>query len=44
LKIMIFRKYSFQKLTQFTLGNNALGVPSSNMDGFLSRDSCVPST
>jgi hypothetical protein len=24
MKILIFRKYSFQKLTQFTQGNNVL--------------------
>jgi hypothetical protein len=41
---MIFRKYSFEKVTQFSLGNNALDVPASNTDDFLSRDTCVPST
>jgi hypothetical protein len=32
------RQYSFQKLTQFSLGNNVLDAPISNIDGFLSRD------
>jgi hypothetical protein len=44
LKIMIFRKYTFQKLTQFSLRNNALDVPASNTDIVLSRDTSVPST
>jgi hypothetical protein len=44
LKTMIFRKYSFQKLTQFSEGNNVLDAPASNTDGFPSRDTCVSST
>jgi hypothetical protein len=32
---MICRKYSFQKLTQFSLGNKALYTPASYSDGFL---------
>jgi hypothetical protein len=40
---MIFRKYSFQKLTQFSQGNKVLHDHSSNTDVFLSRDSCVSS-
>jgi hypothetical protein len=38
LKTIISRKHSFQKLTQFSRGNNVLDTPASNMDGFLSRD------
>jgi hypothetical protein len=30
-------KYSFQKLTQFSQGNNVLDAPPSNIDGFVSR-------
>jgi hypothetical protein len=36
--------YSFQKLTQFSKGNNALEAAASNTDGFLCRDICVSST
>jgi hypothetical protein len=35
LKTMILWKYSFQKLTQLTHGNNVLDDLSSNTDGFL---------
>jgi hypothetical protein len=34
-------KYSFEKLTQFSQGNNVLDAPSSNTDVFLSSDTCV---
>jgi hypothetical protein len=44
LKTMMFRKYSFQKLTQLSLGNNAVDAPACNVDEILSRDSCVSST
>jgi hypothetical protein len=44
LKIMIFRKYSFQKLTQVLQSNNVLEAHASDTDGFLSRDTCVSST
>jgi hypothetical protein len=44
LKTMICRKYSFQKLTQLSQGNNVLDVPASNTDGFLLKDTCVSST
>jgi hypothetical protein len=37
-------KVFFQKLTQLSQGNNALDVPSSNMDGFNYRDMCISST
>jgi hypothetical protein len=40
---MTFWKYFFQKLTEFTLGNNVLDAPASNRDGFVWRDTCVPS-
>jgi hypothetical protein len=39
-----WRKYSFQKLTQFSQLNNMLDVPAANTDSFLSRDTCVSST
>jgi hypothetical protein len=38
------RQYSFQKLTQFSQGNNVLDAPHSNVGGFLSRNICVSST
>jgi hypothetical protein len=41
---MISRKYSFQKVNEFSLGNNVLDAPVSNTDGFLSRDTCISST
>jgi hypothetical protein len=41
LETLMGRQYSFQKLTQYSLGNNTLKVPASNVDGFLSRDTCV---
>jgi positive regulator of sigma E activity len=44
LKIVIFGKYSFQKLTQFSHGNNMLEALPFNTDGFLSSDTCVSST
>jgi hypothetical protein len=37
------RKYSFQKVTQLSQGNNILDVPASNTGGFLSRDTRVTS-
>jgi hypothetical protein len=40
---MFFWKHFFQKLTEFTLGNNVLDAPASNTDGFVWRDTCVPS-
>jgi hypothetical protein len=44
LKYLTFSKYSFQKVTQFSLGNNLVDAPVSNIDGFLSRDTCISST
>jgi hypothetical protein len=41
LKTMIFRKYSFQKVTQFPHRNNVLQAAVSNLDSFLCRDTCV---
>jgi hypothetical protein len=38
------QKVIFQKLTQFSQGNNLLNAPASNTDGFLLRDTCVSST
>jgi hypothetical protein len=35
--------YSFEKLTQFSEGNNALDAASSNIDGFLCGDTFVSS-
>jgi hypothetical protein len=40
---MICRKYSFQKLTQFSQANNVVDVVASHMDDFLSRDTYVSS-
>jgi hypothetical protein len=34
---------SFEKLTQFSKGNNVLNASASNLDGFLWRDTCVSS-
>jgi hypothetical protein len=36
LKHLSCRKYSFEKLPQFSQGNNVLDAPPSNMDDFLS--------
>jgi hypothetical protein len=44
LKILICRKYSFQKLTQFSQGYNVIDSNSCNTHGFLSRDISVSST
>jgi hypothetical protein len=44
VKIVIFRKYSFERLIQSSQGNNALDPAASNTDGFLQRDTCIPST
>jgi len=44
LKTMICSKYSFQKLTQFSLVNNVLDALDSATDGFLLRDADVSST
>jgi hypothetical protein len=41
LETMIYRKYFFKKLTQFSLGNNVLDANSSNTDGCLWTDTCV---
>jgi hypothetical protein len=43
LKHLSCKKYSFQKLTQFSKENNALGDPATNIDGFVWRDMCVSS-
>jgi hypothetical protein len=44
LKHLRCRKFSIQKLTQFSQGNNVLHAAASNPDGFLGRDTCVTST
>jgi hypothetical protein len=44
LKVMTFSKYYFQKLLNSYREKNVLNAPASNTDGFLSRDTCVPST
>jgi hypothetical protein len=44
LEIPACRKYSFEKLTQFSQGNHVLDAPASNPNGSLSRDTCVLST
>jgi hypothetical protein len=41
---MVCKKYSIQKVTQFSHGNNVLDAYASNTDGFLFRDTCVSST
>jgi hypothetical protein len=41
---MISSKYSFQKLTQLSQGNNVLDAHASNTDGFILRDICVSSS
>jgi hypothetical protein len=37
------KMYSFEKLTQFSEGNNALDAAASNIDGFLCGDTCLSS-
>jgi hypothetical protein len=44
LKNLSYRKYSCQKLTHFSQGNNVLDAPVPNTHGFLMRDTCVSST
>jgi hypothetical protein len=44
LKHLTCRKYSFQKLTEFSQGNNVQDDPESNIHGFLWRDTCVSSS
>jgi hypothetical protein len=44
LKHLLCRKYSIQKVTQFSQRNNVLGAVASGINGFLWRDSCVSST
>jgi hypothetical protein len=41
MKTMICRKYSFQKLTQLSHGNNVLDSAASTIGGFLWRDKFV---
>jgi hypothetical protein len=41
---MIYRKYSFQKLTQFTQGYNVQDAAAFNTDCFLLTRTCVSST
>jgi hypothetical protein len=38
------RKYSFEKETQFSEGINGVDAASSNIDGFVRRNTCVSST
>jgi hypothetical protein len=44
LKHLSCKKFSFQKLTQFSQGSNVLDALASNTDGFPLRDICVTST
>jgi hypothetical protein len=44
LKHLGCRKYSIQKLTHFSQGNNVLHAPVSTTNGILSRDTFVSST
>jgi hypothetical protein len=41
LKTLRGRQYYFQKLTQFSYGNNVQDPPASNIDGFHPRDTWV---
>jgi hypothetical protein len=43
-KTIICRKYSFQKLILFSLGNKVLDANASNTNGCLWRDTCRSST
>jgi hypothetical protein len=38
------RKYSFQKQSLFSQGNNVLHTAGTNLDGFVRRDTCATST
>jgi hypothetical protein len=44
MKILIWRKYLFQKLALFQQGNNVLDTSDSNTHGFLSRDTFASSS
>jgi hypothetical protein len=44
LKTTIYRKYSFQKLTEFSQVNKVQDDPNSNMHAFLWRDTRVSSS
>jgi hypothetical protein len=44
LKHLGCKKYSFQKLSQFSQGNNILDAPASTTNRVLSRDTFVSST
>jgi hypothetical protein len=44
LETMVCRKYSFQRVSEFSQGNNLLEAAASNMDGFLWRDTFVSSS
>jgi hypothetical protein len=44
MKTTIRRKFSFQKRTQFSHGNNALGVTVNNIGLFVWRETFVSST
>jgi hypothetical protein len=41
LETMICRKYSFQKLTQFSQGNNVLDAAAFSVEGFLWKGTCI---
>jgi hypothetical protein len=44
MKILFWKKYSFEKLTQFQQGNNVPDTFASTTHGFLSRETSVSST
>jgi hypothetical protein len=44
MKNLSSRKFSFQKVMQFSQGNNVLDAPASSTDSPLSKDTCVSST
>jgi hypothetical protein len=43
LKKVSWRTYFFQKLNEFSQGNNVLDTPTSSPDAVLVRDTCVSS-
>jgi hypothetical protein len=43
MKLLFCRKYSFQTLLQFSLGNNWIDAPVSRSHGFLLEDTCASS-
>jgi hypothetical protein len=44
IKILIYRKYSFQTRIQFSQVNHVVDSPASSSHGFLLEDTCVSSS